>query len=342
MTPGETSPRSAAHHARFAPEHDDAADPGDLRRERASRTVLLLTLITMTAELIVGYAAGSMALVADGWHMSSHATAMFLAFAVHRAARSKRLKARLAFGPAKLRALGGYTSALMLGGFALLMLFQSVERMFRPVPVDFDAAIGVAVVGLLVNLLSIRILGHDHAGGRRHEHEHGHEHGHEHEQDHPHEHAPSAPGSGHDDQNHRAAYLHVFADAVTSVAAIVALLGGRLFGWRILDPLMGVAGGLLVLWWAIGLVRISARTLIDVGPGEAFKAKIRDAVRGTAADATIVDLHVWETRPDRLACHVSVVTHENAEPAAFKAALAAVPGLGHVTVEVNVCRDPHP
>ena len=323
MTAGDTSPRSAAHHARFAPLHDDDADPDSLRRERAARTVLLLTLAMMTAELVAGYAAGSMALVADGWHMSSHATAMFLTFVVHRAARSERLRARLAFGPAKLRALGGYTSALLLGGFALLMIFQSVERMVRPVPVDFDAAIGVAVVGLLVNLLSIRILGHDHADG------HGHGHGH----DHDHEHG---------DHNHRAAYLHVLADAVTSVAAIVALLGGRWFGWGILDPLMGVAGGLLVLWWAVGLLRTSARTLVDVGPGEALKKKIRDAVRGTAADATIVDLHVWETGPDRLACHVSVVTHETAEPAAFKAALAAVPGLRHVTVEVNVCRDPHP
>lgn len=334
------SPVSAAHEARFAPPHDDGDDAGAERRQRATRVVLLLTLATMVAELAVGYAAGSMALVADGWHMSSHATAMALAWAVHAASRDARVRARLAFGPGKLRALGGYTSALLLGGFAALMLAQSVRRLFAPVAIDFDAALITAVVGLAVNVVSARLLSDGHA------HDDGHEHGHGQECEHGRAATagPTSEGARADapvaDHNHRAAYLHVLADAVTSVLAILALLGGRFAGWGVLDPLMGIAGGALVLTWAAGLLRSSARTLIDVGPGAELDGRIRAAVL-RATDATVVDLHVWQTGPSALACHVSLVAHAPLEPDAVRNELLRIERMRHVTVEVNVCRDAH-
>lgn len=203
-------------------------------RERAARTVLVLTLVTMAVELAAGYATGSMALVADGWHMSSHATAMLLAWIVHVAVRRARVAGRRAFAPARLGALGGYTSALLLAGFAAHMASESVARLRDPVPVRFEAALVVAVVGLAVNVLCARLL-----------------HAHEHDDD------------GATDLNQRAAFLHVVADAVTSVLAIVALLGGRLAGWFFLDPVMGLVGAALVVWWAFGLARDSARTLVS-------------------------------------------------------------------------------
>jgi cation diffusion facilitator family transporter len=203
-------------------------------REKAARAVLLLTLLTMAAELVVGYASGSMALVADGWHMLSHATAMLLAWIVHVAVRRARRHGGAGFTPARLSALGGYTSALLLTGFAAHMAVESIDRLRRPIPVLFEAAIVTAVVGLVVNLVSVKLL-----AVRAHE------------------------DDAHADHSHRAAVMHVAADALTSVLAIVALLAGRYAGWGFLDPTTGLVGAALVAWWAAGLIRASARTLVS-------------------------------------------------------------------------------
>jgi cation diffusion facilitator family transporter len=315
----------------------DSASPARPEHEVATQQVLVLTVFTMAVELVAGYWSGSMALVADGWHMSTHAAAMGLAWVAHVACRSRRMRARMTFGTGKISALGGYTSALLLTGIALYAGAQSVSRLFWPVPVAFVPALVVAVGGLGVNLWSARILSRaDRAPGASGPAavEKAPGPGHTHSRD-------AAEGAHRHDPSHRAAIAHVAADAATSVLAIVALLGGRVFGWAFLDPLTGLVGCALVLYWGLRLVRSSAHTLLDFTPACGVETAVRDLI-AREYDAVVVDAHVWEFAPRQLACTVSLIAHEPLEPEHVKATLSSLSELVHVNVEVNPCREDHP
>jgi cation diffusion facilitator family transporter len=293
------------HDHRFLDE--DAIDTN----QRRVGWVIVLTAATMAAEIVAGTLTGSMALLADGWHMGTHAAALLIAFAAYRFARRHAADRRFAFGTGKTEALGGFASAILLGLVALAMIWESGERLLAPVPIRFEEALLVAVVGLAVNLASAFLLGRD----DRH-------HGHEHHR--------------HQDHNIKAAYLHVLADALTSVLAIVALLAGRQLGWVWLDPAAGILGALLIGRWSVGLLKDSGAVLLDGAVDEVEIRAIRDAIEADA-DNRVVDLHVWRVAPGRLAAIVSLVSHYPRPPGHYRDLLARRPGLVHITVEVNAC-----
>ena len=270
--------------------------------ERRTRWVMWLTLVVMVLEIAGGWIFNSMALMADGWHMSSHAFALGLTvFAYRMAARYARDR-RFAFGTWKMEILGGYTSALLLVGVAVTMLVESVERMVNPLPIGYDQAIATAVLGLAVNLVSAWMLKDDH-------HHHGHSHGHAH--DHAHAHATS---HGHDEHAHgthadlnlRAAYIHVLTDAATSILAILALFGGKWWGASWLDPLMGIVGAVLVGIWAKGLLRDCARVLLDAEMDNPLTERIARTLTGAAMPVKVQDLHLWRVANDKYACIVAL------------------------------------
>lgn len=270
--------------------------------ERRTRWVMWLTLVVMVLEIAGGWIFNSMALMADGWHMSSHAFALGLTvFAYRMAARYARDR-RFAFGTWKMEILGGYTSALLLVGVAVTMLVESVERMVNPLPIGYDQAIATAVLGLAVNLVSAWMLKDDH-------HHHGHSHGHAH--DHAHAHATS---HGHDEHAHgahadlnlRAAYIHVLTDAATSILAILALFGGKWWGASWLDPLMGIVGAVLVGVWAKGLLRDCALVLLDAEMDNPLTERIARTLTGAAMPVKVQDLHLWRVANDKYACIVAL------------------------------------
>lgn len=270
--------------------------------ERRTRWVMWLTLVVMVLEIAGGWIFNSMALMADGWHMSSHAFALGLTvFAYRMAARYARDR-RFAFGTWKMEILGGYTSALLLVGVAVTMLVESVERMVNPLPIGYDQAIATAVLGLAVNLVSAWMLKDDH-------HHHGHSHGHAH--DHAHAHATS-PGhdehahGAHADLNLRAAYIHVLTDAATSILAILALFGGKWWGASWLDPLMGIVGAVLVGVWAKGLLRDCALVLLDAEMDNPLTERIARTLTGAAMPVKVQDLHLWRVANDKYACIVAL------------------------------------
>jgi cation diffusion facilitator family transporter len=292
-------------------------DAGNPLAERGIRRALWLTAAMMVVEIWGGWWFNSMAVLADGWHMSSHTVALGLsAFAYAYARRQARHRA-YAFGTWKVEVLGGYTSALILLGIAALMVFQSVERLVGPQIIQYREAIFIAVVGLAVNLICAFWL----RGG--HEHAHGHEH------DHDHDH------SKHQDMNVRSAYLHVLADAATSVLAIVALVGGLLWGWSWLDPVMGIVGAVLVTVWAWGLLRDSGRILLDAEMDAPVVAEVREVIERGAVPARITDLHVWRVGRAQYAVVASVATSSDKDGEFFRRALCVHEELVHVTVEVE-------
>jgi cation diffusion facilitator family transporter len=308
--------------------------------------VLLLTAVTMVVEVAAGLAFGSVALLADGLHMGSHAAALGITAFAYAYARRHAADPRFAFGTGKVNALAGYTGAVLLAAFALAMVWESVTRLLDPVPIAFGWAIAVAVIGLAVNAGSVLILGvhdhgHDHGHhGHRHgdhddhdreHHDHGH-HGDEH--DHGHDHHQ---GHGHD-LNLRAAYLHVLADALTSVLAIAALLAGLYLGAWWMDPLMGLLGAALVTRWSWGLLRDTSRILLDHQAPEEVLRAVREAVEGVA-DNRLYDLHVWAVAPGAYSAALGVVTHTPRPPEHYKALIPAGLGIAHVTVEVQECRE---
>jgi cation diffusion facilitator family transporter len=284
--------------------------------ERRTKIVVGMTALTMVAEIVAGTAFGSIALLADGLHMASHVAALGLAAFAYAYARRHALNRRYSFGTGKVGPLAGYTSAVVLGLIALFMGWESVQRLAAPVPIDFTAAMMVAVAGLAVNLVSALLLG---------DHPHDHEHA-DGEDDHHHHH----------DHNLRAAYVHVLADALTSVLAIVALAGGRYFGWSWLDPAMGLVGAAVILWWSGGLMRGSTRVLLDEEAGAAKAEAIRRRIEGDA-DNRVIDLHLWRVGPRHLAAIISVMTHEPRGPDHYKALVSGIADLAHVTVEVTPC-----
>ena len=292
------------------------------RNERKVWLVIALTASMMLVEIVAGTLYGSMALVADGWHMSTHAGAMLIAVLAYRFARRHAGNPRFTFGTGKLGDLAGFASAVLLALVALLIGWESLVRLTQPIHIDFNQAIAVAVVGLGVNLVCAWLLKDDHA----HHHHHGHEHHHSNDEHH-------APGKGRDN-NLRAAYLHVLADALTSVLAILALLLGRSYGWSWADPAMGVVGALVIARWSWGLIRDSGSVLLDAAAeGQNVRQEIREAMAPTGSQVT--DLHVWQVGPGHFAAIVSLMAREPREPAHYKALLAHIHELSHVTVEVQ-------
>ena len=298
-------------------QHSHAFDEGNPLAERLTKWVVVLTAVMMVVEIAGGWTFNSMALLADGWHMSSHTLALGLSVVAYAAARRFSGDSRFAFGTWKIEVLGGFSSAILLTLVAALMLYQSVERLASPGVIHYDEAIAIGVVGLLVNLACAWLL----RGGHQHDH-HGHDH-----RAHGHAH--------HQDLNLRSAYVHVVADAATSVLAIVALFGGKLWGAAWLDPAMGIVGAGLVAVWAFGLMRDSGRVLLDAEMNAPVVQEIRDVIDASPLKATLCDLHVWRVGKGKYACIVSLSTTEDVEPDFFKQQLRVHEELVHITVEVN-------
>lgn len=296
--------------------HSHIFDEGNPLAQKNTLRVVVLTALMMVFEIIGGYTFNSMALLADGWHMSSHAVAMGLSVLAYVLARRFSGDGRFAFGTWKIEILGGYTSAILLMLAAGLMLFQSVERLVSPSPIHYNEAIAIGVVGLLVNLICAWLLKDSHG----HDHHHHGEHGH---------------GDHHEDLNLRSAYVHVVADAATSVLAIIALFGGKLWGASWLDPIMGAVGAGLVGVWAYGLMRDSGRVLLDAEMNAPVVAEIREVIDASAIEAEISDLHVWRVGKGKYACIVGLLTAADATPEDFRRQLSIHEELVHITVEVN-------
>lgn len=308
------------------------------RNERRVWLVIALTATMMVVEIAAGTLFGSMALLADGWHMSTHAAALLITALAYLFARRHRNDPRFSFGTGKLGDLGGFASAIVLALVALLIGWESLLRLANPVAISFEQAIAVAVIGLVVNLACAWLLRDDHAHHHHGHHHHSH-HGH-HQHDHAHHDAHDHSGHGPArDNNLRAAYLHVLADALTSVLAIAALLLGRSQGWLWADPLMGVVGALIIARWSWGLIRATGAVLLDRTPeDENLPEEIREAIE-TAGDR-ICDLHVWQVGPGHHAAIVSLVSNAPRDPAHYKARLARIAALSHITVEVQPAPQP--
>jgi cation diffusion facilitator family transporter len=295
------------------------------RNERKTWAVIAICAAMMVAEIVGGLWFGSVALVADGLHMSTHAGALLIAALAYTYSRRYVNDERLTFGTGKFGDLAAFTSAIALAMIALLIGYESVDRLVNPVPIAFDQAIPIAVVGLGVNVLSAFLLRDDA------EHRHGHTHDHVHSYRHAHH--------VHRDHNLRAAFVHVVADAAVSVLVIVGLLAGRLFGWIWMDPLMGLVATAVILSWSWTLMVSAGAILLDVCPDPALARKI--AVRLEQGNDRVSDLHLWRLGPGHLAAVISIVTHDPRSPEQYKRRLSGLAGLSHVTIEVVSCPDPH-
>ncbi|PTD97788.1 CDF family Co(II)/Ni(II) efflux transporter DmeF [Pseudothauera lacus] len=296
------------------------------RRKAETRTLLVtvLTLVTMVAEIAGGWITGSMALLADGVHMGGHALALGLATAAYYLARRHARDRRLSLGSGKIGDLAAFTSALFLGATTLWLIVESTHRLLEPQPLRAVEAMVVAVIGLAVNLLSAWLL----AGSHDHSHDHGHDHAHGHDPHHAH--APQ-------DNNLRAALVHVIADALTSVAAIVGLLAAWLWGWQWLDPVIALVAALVILRWAAGLLRQTAAVLLDVEGPQALRDEVRERIESVPG-TRIVDLHLWSVGQGAWTLTVSVVSHAQASPADYRARLTGLANLHHPIIEVQPCQ----
>jgi cation diffusion facilitator family transporter len=300
------------------------------RNERKTWTVIALCGAMMVAEIVGGALFGSMALMADGLHMSTHAGALLIAAFAYTYARRHAHDPRFTFGTGKLGDLAAFTSAIVLAMIALLIAGESVARLLHPVSIAFDEAIAVAVLGLGVNLASAWLLRDDHD-----HHHHGHDHGHQHASPHEeHDHADHARDH-HRDLNLRAAYVHVLADAAVSILAIVGLLAGRELGWIWMDPVMGIVGACVIANWSWGLIRAAGATLLDLLPDETLASEVRSRLEN--GSDRVADLHLWRVGPGHFAAVVSIVSDAPASLVAYKARLADLPGLSHVTIELVAC-----
>jgi cation diffusion facilitator family transporter len=289
-----------------------------LRNERRTWFVVAITAIMMVGEIAAGSYFGSMALLADGWHMATHAAALGIAAAAYLFARRQARNSRFTFGTGKFGDLAAFSSAIILAMIALQIAYESAVRLVHPVPIAYGEAILVAALGLGVNLVSAWLLrdtpDHDHHG---HGHSHGHHHG---------------------DNNLRAAYVHVLADAATSILAILALVMAMLLQWVWADPAVGIVGSLVIASWAYGLIRDSGAVLLDVSADKSIETVIRDRLE-TKGDR-VTDLHLWQVGPGHRAAVISIVSDNPLPPATYKRRLQGLRGLSHVTVEVEMCADP--
>ena len=297
--------------------HSHKFDEGNPLAEKSTLRVALLTAAMMVIEIVGGWYYNSMALLADGWHMSSHAVALGLSLLAYVFARKFAHDPRFSFGTWKMEVLGGYTSAIFLVMVAGLMIFQSIERLIAPSPIHYNQAIAIAIVGLLVNLASAWLLKDGH-------HHHDHSHGHDHHDHH-----------GHHDLNLRSAYMHVIADAATSVLAIFALFGGKLWGASWLDPVMGLVGAALVSVWAYGLLRDTSRVLLDAEMTAPVVEEIREVIAESPIKAEICDLHVWRVGKGKYACILSLAIVSDASPEYFREQLSIHEELVHISIEIN-------
>jgi cation diffusion facilitator family transporter len=300
---------------------------GHARNERRTWIVIGLTAVMMVGEIIAGFLFGSMALLADGFHMATHAGALTITAVAYLYARRQARNERFTFGTGKLGELAAYTSAVILSVISLLIGFESAMRLMAPVPIRFNEAIAVAVAGLAANLVSAWLL----QDGSPHtpHHDHGaNSHSHRNDRGHDHHH-------GREDYNLRAAYFHVLADALTSVLAIVGLLVARFYGWIWVDPLIGIIGSLVIARWSWGLLKGAGAVLLDTMPDKATAHRIRNAL-GQNGDS-VADLHLWRVGPGHLAAIISVISDHPQAPEHYKAKLSNLPDLSHVTIEVHTC-----
>jgi cation diffusion facilitator family transporter len=283
----------------------------EVESERRTFWVMLLTAVMTVVEITSGWLFNSIALLADGWHMSTHALALGIGYLAYRYARVHAKNQDYTFGTGKVHALGSYSSALLLAFVALFVLVDSLWALFGAEQISYNQALPVAFLGLVVNLLSIRLL---HVGSG---HAHGDGHGHEH------------------DHNLKAAYAHVVVDAMTSVLAILALLAGKYLNWTFMDPLVGIIGAIIIAQWSFALIKNALEMLLDRQPSTALLTEISDRVTSDG-DSQIADLHLWHVAPGRLAAIISIVTHDQRQIEEYKSRLASL-GLSHVTIELNHC-----
>jgi cation diffusion facilitator family transporter len=330
-------------------QHSHVFDSGNRRGEARTRVVLVVTLIMMVAEIIGGWLTGSMALLADGWHMGTHALALGVATVAYALARRHARDNRYAFGTWKIEVLGGFASALVLAMVAAGIAFESALRLWHGTPIDAAAALWVACIGLAVNLVSAWLLhgaddaAHDHgpaASGRHgdaHDHadDKAHHHGHVHAA-HSHVERPIATADGGHDLNLRAAYVHVLADALTSVLAILALAAALWLGWKWLDPLVGVLGAAVIGVWSVGLLRQTAAVLLDREMDHPLVEQIRTAIESDG-DARVADLHLWRVGRQQYAAIASIVADAPLPSADYRERLVGFPALAHLSLEVNQC-----
>ena len=301
-------------HSKFRKRHDFVPDFS--RAERRTRIVIGITAAMMAVEIAVGLMSHSMALLADGWHMSTHVLAFLITVVAYYFARTQTGNARFSFGTGKIGVLGGFTSAVVLAIVAFLMAGESVHRLFVPLEIHFNEAIGIAGLGLFVNLGCAALL-----ADRHHEHDDGSAH--------------------HHDLNLRAAYFHVLADAFTSVLAITALTGGKFFGWAWLDPMVGIIGSGVVFSWSYTLLRDTSGILLDRTPASSdLPDEIRQAVESDG-DSLVTDLHVWQVGTGKYAAMVSIVAHEQKSCDSYRALLRGLQELVHVTIETHHCPEDH-
>jgi cation diffusion facilitator family transporter len=282
--------------------------------EKRTKQVFVLTAITMIGEIAAGTAFGSMALLADGWHMGTHAAAFLITIFAYRYSRKHAENRQFTYGTGKVSVLGGFASAVALAVVALLMAVESIARLFNPLEIQFNEAIAVAAIGLAVNLFCAYLLQGLHEG--KHTHSHGHHH----------------------DHNLRGAYLHVIADALTSVLAIIALLLGKYFGWNWLDPIIGIVGTILIATWSYGLLNDTSSILLDRNIDSELMHNIKKSIESDS-DNRVSDIHVWKVGPLDYSATISIVTHFPQNPDHYKELLKGYRELSHVTIEVNHCKE---
>lgn len=282
--------------------------------EERTQYVLVLTAVTMVVEIVAGLLSGSMALLADGWHMATHVAAFMITLFAYRYARKHADSSAYTFGTGKVNVLGGFASAIALAVVALVMLVESLKRILDPQLIHFNEAIVVAVIGLLINVISAFLLKDD----KDHEHHDVHHH--------------------HHDHNLRAAYFHVLADALTSLLAIMALISGKYMGWNWLDPIMGVVGAIIITRWSYGLIKQTSPILLDASVDEEYQDKIKKAIEEDS-DNRISDIHVWKVGANHYAAIIALVTNSPCSAGYYKKLLCKFKRLSHVTIEVNECRE---
>ncbi|MBE8556342.1 CDF family Co(II)/Ni(II) efflux transporter DmeF [Vibrio cyclitrophicus] len=316
----------------FPTRHQHNFSSHNSQGEKRTFYVLLLTVVTMIVEIIAGTIYGSMALLADGWHMGTHAAAFGITLFAYRYAKKHAESERFSFGTGKVSVLGGYTSAIALGIVALLMLVESVHRLFNPQAIQFNEAIIVACIGLTVNVVSMFLLGdhhhdHGHEHGHNHSKNHDHSHSHDHDSDHSHKH-----GEHHHDHNLRAAYMHVLADTLTSLLAIVALLFGKFYGWNWLDAAMGMIGALVIAKWTMNLMKQTSPILLDENIGDDYRQSITEAL---ASYAIVTDFHMWKVSGHHYSAAITLESNSDKTISEYKQMLAKFDKINHLTLEVH-------
>jgi cation diffusion facilitator family transporter len=346
-----SSPEQMQAHDLSAHAHHEHEAAHNRKGEVRTRAVVAITALMMLGELIVGALTGSVALTADGWHMGTHVGALGLTLVAYWYARKHATSDTFSFGTGKIYALAGFTSAIVLGIVAIWMGKEGIEHLIHRPPVAYKDALPVAGLGLVVNLVSALLLGthhhyghdHGHGHGHDHDHDHGHDHPHDHDHDHDHPHETAqavSPKAGTLDFNLRAAYIHILADAFTSLLAIAALSLGWWAGLWFLDPMMGLVGGAVIMWWTVSLCRQASRQLLDVVSSPEHEAIVRKRLEAID-DVRVADLHVWELGPGRRSCIVSLVTASPRDVSVYREAVLGALPIAHLTIEIHRCELEH-